>query len=69
MVGLVDAGDERSRFRRSNLEPVIESPDRVSGPVVPAGNADELAASVTVGLGSADVDQDPGRFLAVGSSL
>jgi hypothetical protein len=42
--------------------PVGRRIDRVGQTVLSAGDPDELAAGVLVGLRPADVDQDPGRL-------
>ena len=51
-----------ARHRRTDLEPVVECPDRVGLPVVAASDTDKLTAAILVGLGSADGEEDAGRL-------
>lgn len=45
-----------------SLAPLVERPNRIGQPVLPAGDPDELAAGVLVGLRSTKVDQRAGRL-------
>ena len=59
-AGIDHAGEERARSSWADAEPVVERPDRVGESIVAASDTDELTASVLIGLGAADIDEDAG---------
>jgi len=59
-AGIDHAGEERARSSWADAEPVVERPDRVGKSIVAASDTDELTASVLIGLGAADIDEDAG---------